>query len=145
MCSNMDGPNDYQTKWSRLERERQISYHLYAESKIWNKLTYLQNRNRHTDIEKRIVVAKEEESCRVMNLEFDINRCKLWYIEKINNKIPSYQWDRKHSFPAEKNHVVPGRSPCCSPQREQPALFFVPLLSSKWSLGMSNETHMVCN
>ena len=90
MCSNMDGPKDYQTKWSRLERERQISYHLYAESKIWNKVTYLQNRNRHTDIEKRIVVAKEEESCRVMNWEFDINRCKLWYIEKINNKIPSY-------------------------------------------------------
>ena len=62
MCSNMDGPKDYQTKWSRLERERQISYHLYAESKIWNKLTYLQNINRHTDIEKRLVVAKEEDS-----------------------------------------------------------------------------------
>ena len=26
ICSNMDGPRDYHTKWSKLERERQISY-----------------------------------------------------------------------------------------------------------------------
>ena len=24
MCSNMDGPKDYHTKWSKSERERQI-------------------------------------------------------------------------------------------------------------------------
>ena len=87
MCSNMDGPKDYQTKWSRLEKERQISYRLYAESKIWNKLTYLQNR--HTDIENRLVVSKEEESWGVMNWEFEINRSKLWYIGN-KNKILSY-------------------------------------------------------
>ena len=26
ICSNMDGPRDYHTKWSKSERERQISY-----------------------------------------------------------------------------------------------------------------------
>ena len=88
MCSNMDGPKDYQTKWSRLERERQISYHLYAESKIWNKLTYLQNRNTHRHW-------KETCGCKGGGQwEFDINRCKLWYMEKIN-KIPSYQGHTK--------------------------------------------------
>ena len=33
ICSNMDGPKDYRTKWSKSERERQILYHLYVESK----------------------------------------------------------------------------------------------------------------
>ena len=26
VCSNMDGPRDYHTKWSKSERERQILY-----------------------------------------------------------------------------------------------------------------------
>ena len=26
ICSNMDGPRDYHTKWSKLNRERQVSY-----------------------------------------------------------------------------------------------------------------------
>ena len=30
ICSNMDGPRDYYTKWSKADRERQISYN------IWN-------------------------------------------------------------------------------------------------------------
>ena len=32
------------TKWSKSERERQIPYHLYMESKKWHKTTYLQKR-----------------------------------------------------------------------------------------------------
>ena len=58
ICSNMDVTGDYHTKWSKSERD--IWYHLYVESKIWHKWTYLQNRNRLTDIENRLVVAKEE-------------------------------------------------------------------------------------
>ena len=35
ICSNMDGPRDYPTKWSKSERKRQISgYHLHVKSKI---------------------------------------------------------------------------------------------------------------
>ena len=26
ICSNMDGPGDYHTKWSKSDKERQISY-----------------------------------------------------------------------------------------------------------------------
>ena len=28
ICSNMDGPRDYQTMWSKSDRERQILYDL---------------------------------------------------------------------------------------------------------------------
>ena len=35
ICSNTDGPRDYHTKWSKLDRERNtLWYHLYVESKI---------------------------------------------------------------------------------------------------------------
>ena len=33
ICSNMDGPRDYHTKWSKSERERQISYNI---THMWN-------------------------------------------------------------------------------------------------------------
>ena len=33
ICSNMDGPRDYLTKWSKSERERQIPY---AITYMWN-------------------------------------------------------------------------------------------------------------
>ena len=70
ICSNMDGPRDYHTKWSKSERERQISwYHLYMESKIWHKLTYLQKRNRLTDIENKLMVTKGERGWGMDKLE----------------------------------------------------------------------------
>ena len=49
----MDGSGDYQTTWSKSDKERQI-YYLYIEYKIWYKLTYLQNRNRLTDFENKV-------------------------------------------------------------------------------------------
>ena len=33
ICSNMDGPRDYHTKWSKSDRERQISYDV---TYMWN-------------------------------------------------------------------------------------------------------------
>ena len=33
ICSNMDGPRDYHTKWSKSERERQIPYDI---TYTWN-------------------------------------------------------------------------------------------------------------
>ena len=33
ICSNMDGPRDYHTKWSKSDRERQIPYDI---TYIWN-------------------------------------------------------------------------------------------------------------
>ena len=62
ICSNMDGPRDYHTKWSKPDRERQISYAITYmwNLKIWYKWIYLQNRNRPTDIEKKLMVTKGE-------------------------------------------------------------------------------------
>ena len=61
ICHNMDGPRDYHTQWNKSERERQTPWYLLlVESKIWYKWIYLWNRNRLTDIENRLVVAKQE-------------------------------------------------------------------------------------
>ena len=61
-----------------------IWYHLYVESKIWHKWTYLQNRNRFTDRENRLVIANESEG---MIWEFGIRRCKLLYVGCRSNKV----------------------------------------------------------
>ena len=51
---------NYHTEWRSQKKANTIWYHLYVESKIWHIWTYLQNRNRLTGIEIRLVVAKEE-------------------------------------------------------------------------------------
>ena len=33
VCTNMDGPGNYHTKWSKSEKDNYRMYHLYAESK----------------------------------------------------------------------------------------------------------------
>ena len=33
ICSNIDGPRDYHTRWSKSDRERHISYEI---TYIWN-------------------------------------------------------------------------------------------------------------
>ena len=70
-CNNMDATRDYHTKWSNSERKRQVPYDitymrnsLFEESKIWYKRTYLQNRNRLTDIENKLMVTKGERAGR---------------------------------------------------------------------------------
>ena len=47
ICSNMDGPRDYDTKWSTQRKTNAIWYHLHVESKkcIQNELIY-KNRKR---------------------------------------------------------------------------------------------------
>ena len=42
----------------RKRKTSTIRYRLHVESKIWHKWTYLQNRNRLTDMENKLVVAK---------------------------------------------------------------------------------------
>ena len=60
ICSNMVGPRDYHIKWSKSDRERQISYNITYmwNLKKWHKWTYLQNRNRLTDTENKLMVTK---------------------------------------------------------------------------------------
>ena len=63
---------------------------MYVESKAWHRWTHLQDRNRLTDIEIRLTVAKGEGWGRGMAWEFGISRCKTAYIERINNKVLLY-------------------------------------------------------
>ena len=70
----------------RKRKTSTIWYHLHEESKIWHKWIYLWNRNRLTDIENKLVVAKGEASRGEMDYEFGISRWKLIYTEWINNK-----------------------------------------------------------
>ena len=60
----MNGPRDDHTKWSKSDRERQVSYDIAymwnLKKKKKNKWTYLQNRNRITGIENKFMVTKGE-------------------------------------------------------------------------------------
>ena len=60
ICRNMNGPRNYHIKWSKSARERQKSYDITYmwNLKKWHKWTYLQNRNRLTDIENKLMVTK---------------------------------------------------------------------------------------
>ena len=53
-------------------------YHLHVESKMMNKLIYLQNRNRLTDIENKFIITKGERNGGI-NEEYGINRYTLLY------------------------------------------------------------------
>ena len=58
-----------------IQEEKEIPYDIAYIS------TYLQNRNRLTDIENRPVVAKEECGKEELDWEVEIIRCELLYIE----------------------------------------------------------------
>ena len=60
ICSNKDGPRDCHTERSKSDRERQTSYDTTYmwNLKKWYKWTYLQNRNRVTDVENKPMVAR---------------------------------------------------------------------------------------
>ena len=61
ICSNMDGPGDYHTKWSKSDRERQIYDVAYVRNlKKRCKWTYLQNRNRLTNLENKLMLTRGE-------------------------------------------------------------------------------------
>ena len=70
-----DATRAYHTKWSESKKETNIIwYPLNVKSKIWHKQTYLQNRNRITDMENRFVVSSSLRGRRGMDWEFgDVN------------------------------------------------------------------------
>jgi len=85
MCSNMDGPRDYYTMWSQRENDKHHMCHLYMESKVWHKWTYLQDSNRFTDVANRPVVARGDRGRD--GREPGISRCRPLSIEWINNRV----------------------------------------------------------
>ena len=70
ICNNMDRPRYYHIKWSKSDRERQIPYditYMWNLTKKWYKWTYLQNRNRLTDLKIKLMVTKGESWGEVIN------------------------------------------------------------------------------
>ena len=60
---------------------------------LWDEMTwvyYQQNRNRLTDKENRLVVAKGHEVWHGMDLEFGVGRCKLLHLEWISQEVLLY-------------------------------------------------------
>ena len=57
---------------------------------MWHKRTYLQNRDRLTDIENRLVVAKGEGGGRGMAGVSGFSKCKLLHLEWISNTVLLY-------------------------------------------------------
>ena len=97
ICRNMDVNRDYHTKSVRKRKTNTI-YHLYMESKICHKWTYLQNRKRLTDIENRLVVAKWGGG-KGKDWEFGVSRWKLLCIEWIDNKVLLYSTGNYTEYP----------------------------------------------
>ena len=85
----MDGPGDYHTKWSKSDKERQISYGI---AYMWNlkkqlyRWTYLQNRNRLTDLENELMVTRGEGLEGGIVKEFGFDMYTLLYLKWITNK-----------------------------------------------------------
>ena len=69
------------TEVSQKRKTNRAWYNLYVESKIWHKWPYPQNKNKHTDIENRLVVAKGEGRGSGIDLEFWGGRSKLLHLE----------------------------------------------------------------
>ena len=62
ICSNMDVHRGYHIKWGKSDREKQIKYDITYmwNLKEWYEWTYLQNGNRLTDLENKLMVTKGE-------------------------------------------------------------------------------------
>ena len=69
---------------------------------MWNKFlckrTYIQNRNRPTDIEKNLMVTKRERGGGEINQQFGINIYRLLYIKLITDKDLLYSTGTDNYF-----------------------------------------------
>ena len=95
-CSNIDA-----TRLSEVSQRKTnaIKYHLYVESKIKHKWTYLWNRNKIRNTENRRLVAKVEGSRREVDWESRVSSCKVVYTEWIKDKILLYSKGKYIQYP----------------------------------------------
>ena len=76
ICSNMNGPRDSILNEVSLDKKRQMPYDIYHMSILqenWYKWTYLQNRNRVTDVENKRMVIRWENGVRGINWESEVD------------------------------------------------------------------------
>ena len=91
ICSNMDGPRDYHTRWNNLARKRQIPCDI---TYIWN-LKYDTNEHIHetetgSQIWRTDLWLPRGMGGAGMDWESGIRRCRLLYTEWISNKVLLY-------------------------------------------------------
>ena len=90
ICSTKDGSEDCHTEWSKSEREGEIWYLLYVESKEkWYKWTYLQIRYRLIALENEFMIAGREGWGERIVREFGKDMCTLLYFKWVT-KDPLY-------------------------------------------------------
>ena len=95
-----------------MRKTNTIWYHLYVELKIQHKWTYLQNKNRVTDTENRLVLVKGEKGANGIDWESGINRCKLLYIEWTNNMVLLYSTGNNIQYPGINHNGKEGEKEC---------------------------------
>ena len=86
ICRNMDGPRDYHTKWSKLDRERQIAYDN----------TYMWNPKYDTNLPWRSVSGPAI-LCSLLNLFYDFQTV-LW---RVSSQVTINSWE-----PASKGSML---------------------------------------
>ena len=68
--ATMGAPGDYHTKWSKSDKDKYYMISLIGRiwrGRTWYKWSYLQNRNRVTDIESKLMVSRGERWGREIN------------------------------------------------------------------------------
>ena len=107
----MDATGEYRTKKVRKRQINAAWYYLYVEFKIGHKWTYLWKTNRRTEIETRLVVAKEG-AWGGTEWEARVSRWKRWYIEGMNSKGLLDSTQNSVQFP-KRNHFTYIKWLCC--------------------------------
>ena len=93
ICSNTDAAREYHTKWSKSERERLIPYDI---TYMWN-LKYGHKWTNYkvetdSDTEDEDLWMPRGKGMGRMDCKFEINRCKLLYIEWTQGSIFNILW-----------------------------------------------------
>ena len=85
-CSNMDGPRDYHTEWSKSEKHHMTSFICG----IWNRIQMNFTKQTHRHGEQTCGCQEGGKNREGIVQEFGISRRKLLCIEWINSKILLY-------------------------------------------------------
>ena len=92
ICRDMDGPRECYTEWSKSEREKQI---LYNNAYMWNlekwyRWSYLQSRNRDTEVENKCMDTKEERGEVAGIGRLGLIHIHYWYYVKNRQLMGTY-------------------------------------------------------
>ena len=96
---DVDRTRDCHTEWSKLEREKQISYNIAYMWNLekWYRWTYFQSRNRDTDVENKLMDTQGKGG-RGMNWEIGIDIYTLLCIKYVTNEYLLYNTGNSKMF-----------------------------------------------